>query len=229
MDGWGKLYKIQFTDDKVLYSGRMVEVPLYLESVERGELVPQVEYLIHECCVSFCSIQNTLCKFEKEEEEWTFWEKLEILKKVPQFQSFENVNPASYKLAGGDHEDIFMAVTDNTVSARIDIDTLAVVEMLRPVDLHIGQSAHWLQEPGTTNSINWRYRMTYGGLGDIFVDVLRWRPGDGYNDAEVITSFLPDKLSVVHSFSIIENFVIFFFTPLTMQHEQSGSGQVFST
>ena len=47
MDGWGKLYKIQFTDDKVLYSGRMVEVPLYLASVERGELVPQVEYLIH--------------------------------------------------------------------------------------------------------------------------------------------------------------------------------------
>ena len=40
--------------------------------------------------------------------------------------------------------------------------------------------------------------MTYGGLGDIYVDVLRWRPGDGYKDAEIITSFFPDKLSVVH-------------------------------
>ena len=40
MDGWGKLYKIQFSDGEVLYSGRMVEVPNYLESVEKGELVP---------------------------------------------------------------------------------------------------------------------------------------------------------------------------------------------
>ena len=45
MDGWGKLYKIQFSDGEVLYSGRMVEVPNYLESVEKGELVPQVECL----------------------------------------------------------------------------------------------------------------------------------------------------------------------------------------
>ena len=44
MDGWGKLYKIQFTDEEVLYSGRMVEVPNYLESVEKGELVPQVKH-----------------------------------------------------------------------------------------------------------------------------------------------------------------------------------------
>ena len=42
MDGWGKLYKIQFKDEEVLYSGRMVEVPNYVESVEKGELVPQV-------------------------------------------------------------------------------------------------------------------------------------------------------------------------------------------
>ena len=158
-----------------------------------------------------------MCKFDNEEDEWTFWEKLEILTKVPQFKSFENVNPASWKLEGGSNGDIFMAVTDNSVSARIDIDTLAVTEMLRPVDLYIGQSAHWLLEPGTRNSINWRYRMSYGGLGDIYVDVLRWRPGDGYNDAEVIATFLPDKLSVVHSFSITENFAIFFFTPLVME------------
>ena len=45
MDGWGKLYKIQFTDEDVLYSGRMVEVPLYMESVEKGELAPQVDFL----------------------------------------------------------------------------------------------------------------------------------------------------------------------------------------
>ena len=42
MDGWGKLYKIQFKNEEVLYSGRMVEVPNYLESLEQGELVPQV-------------------------------------------------------------------------------------------------------------------------------------------------------------------------------------------
>ena len=163
------------------------------------------------------SLQNTLCKFDDEEEEWTFWEKLEILTKVPQFRSFENVNPASWKLDGGDHEDIFMAVTDNSVSARIDIDSLEVIEMLRPHNPEIGQSAHWMTEPGTKNSINWRYRMTYGGLGDVYVDVLRWKPGDGYNDAEIIASFLPDKISVVHSFSITDNFVVFYFTPLVME------------
>ena len=43
MDGWGKLYKIQFSNGEVLYSGRMVEVPNYLESVEKGELVPQAD------------------------------------------------------------------------------------------------------------------------------------------------------------------------------------------
>ena len=50
MDGWGKLYKIQFTDEEVLYSGRMVEVPNYLESVEKGELVPQVNIFIDNPC-----------------------------------------------------------------------------------------------------------------------------------------------------------------------------------
>ena len=59
--------------------------------------------------------------------------------------------------------------------------------------------------------------MNYGGIGPLYVDVLRWRPGDGYNDAELIASFIPDKVSVMHSFSITENFVIFFFTPLVMK------------
>ena len=84
-----------------------------------------------------------MCKFDDDEDEWTFWEKLQILMKIPEFRSFENVNPASWKLDGGPNEDIFMAVTDNTVSARIDIDTLAVVEMLKPTEIqrashHIG-------------------------------------------------------------------------------------------
>ena len=55
--------------------------------------------------------------------------------KVPEFRSFENVNPASWKLDGGPNEDIFLAVTDNTVSARIDIDTLAVLEMLKTIEI----------------------------------------------------------------------------------------------
>ena len=91
---------------------------------------------------------------------------MKILAKVPSFRSFENANPANWKLDGGDEgTDIFMAVTDNSVSARIDIDTLGVIEMLKPLNIEIGQSAHWMIEPGTRNSINWRYRMTYGGLG----------------------------------------------------------------
>ena len=41
MDGWGKLYKIQFKDEEVLYSGRMVEVPNYVESVEKGNILAE--------------------------------------------------------------------------------------------------------------------------------------------------------------------------------------------
>ena len=51
---------------QVLYSGKMLESPNYVASRDNGELVPQV----------------TLNKFRDSDEEWTWWEKLQIAFKM---------------------------------------------------------------------------------------------------------------------------------------------------
>ena len=49
-----------------MYSGKMLDSPNYVASKEKGELVPMV----------------TLNKFDNEEDEWTWWEKLHIIFKM---------------------------------------------------------------------------------------------------------------------------------------------------
>ena len=51
---------------QVLYSGKMLESPNYVASRESGQLVPQI----------------TLNKFRNSEEEWNWWEKLQIAFKL---------------------------------------------------------------------------------------------------------------------------------------------------
>ena len=50
----------------MLYSGKMLESPNYVASKEKGELVPQL----------------TLNKFDNPEDEWSWWEKLQIVFKM---------------------------------------------------------------------------------------------------------------------------------------------------
>ena len=50
----------------ILFSGAMLQSPNYVASVAAGELVPMI----------------TLNKFRTEEEEWTWWDKLEIIYKI---------------------------------------------------------------------------------------------------------------------------------------------------
>ena len=52
--------------DEILYSGKMLESPNYVASVEAGELVP-------------CT---TLNKFANPDDEWTFMEKMQLSYKV---------------------------------------------------------------------------------------------------------------------------------------------------
>merc|ERR1712176_418019 len=78
LDGYAKLHSFKLSGSNVLYSGRMLESPNYLASVEAGELVPQL----------------TLNKFTSETEEWTWWEKLQILAKIATNTEFDNNNPA---------------------------------------------------------------------------------------------------------------------------------------
>jgi hypothetical protein len=65
----------------VLYSGKMLESPNYLASVARGELVPSA----------------TLNKFASPEEEWSWGEKLTILKNSLTMTAFDNNNPALWR------------------------------------------------------------------------------------------------------------------------------------
>ncbi len=50
--------------------------------------------------------------------------------------------------------------------------------------------------------------------GEPFVEVQRYRPGDTYQSPQVVATFQPHRLSNIHSFSITENYAIFFFYPV---------------
>ena len=103
LDGFAKLHSFKMSGAQVLYSGKMLEPPNYLASVEADELVPQL----------------TLNKFATEEEEWTWWEKLVIFYKMLKMDEFGNNNPALWRIGPDSIEDgIYMAVTDAKVATR---------------------------------------------------------------------------------------------------------------
>ena len=89
LDGFAKLHSFKMSGPQVLYSGKMLEPPNYLASLEAGELVPQL----------------TLNKFATEEEEWTWWEKLVIFYKMLKMDEFGNNNPALWRIGPESIED----------------------------------------------------------------------------------------------------------------------------
>ena len=84
-----------------VHSGKMLESPTYLASVAAGELVPQI----------------TLNKFSSEEEEWSWWEKLQIFYKMLRMDEFGNNNPALWRI-GPQEDGVYLAVTDAKVATR---------------------------------------------------------------------------------------------------------------
>jgi len=210
LDGFAKLHSFKFSGSKVLFSGKMLESPNYLASVAAGELQPM----------------TTLNKFGSVEEEWTFVEKLIILKKTFQMSSFDNNNPALWRIGRNNVEDgIYLAVTDTPVPTRFNISDLSTIGMEYPSlwPATISGCAHWMREVGTDNSINFQRKK--GLSGAPYVEVQRYRPEDDYQNPEVITTFVPKKLSTIHSFSITENFAVFFFYPVIIDTKKMfGSG-----
>ena len=65
LDGFAKLHSLKFDGHNVYFSGKMIASSTYIDSMEKGELVPQF----------------TLSKFQNPEDEWTYWEYLEILQR----------------------------------------------------------------------------------------------------------------------------------------------------
>jgi len=91
---------------KVLYSGKMLESPNYLASRERGEMVPMM----------------TLNKFTDPEDEWSWWEKLQIMVKMATGDEFGNNNPALWRI-GTMEDGVYLAVTDSKVPTRFNLSS----------------------------------------------------------------------------------------------------------
>ena len=77
LEGFAKLHSFKLSGPSVLFSGAMLQSPNYVASVQAGELVPQI----------------TLNKFNTDEEEWTWWEKLKIVYKMFIGDEMGNNNP----------------------------------------------------------------------------------------------------------------------------------------
>ena len=66
LDGFAKLHTLKFDGNNVYFSGKMIESTTYMDSVRKYELVPQF----------------TLSAFENPGDEWSLYEKLDILRRA---------------------------------------------------------------------------------------------------------------------------------------------------
>lgn len=198
----------------------MLESPNYVASVENGELVPML----------------TLNKFNTPEEEWTTWEKIQLVGKTIMGTEFGNNNPALWRIGLGEiitssylqaflsigpaNDGTYMAVTDSKVPTKFNISDLSTIEQMYPslYPLTLTGCAHWMREPGTDNSLN--FQVKKGLTGPPWVEVQRYRPQDTYQSPQVVATFKPTRFSYIHSFSVTDNYVIFFFYPVIIDHKK---------
>jgi len=208
LDGFAKLHSFKFSGKEVFYSGKMVESTTYMDSKKKEELVPQI----------------TLGAFQNPDDDWGMFEMMEIFDRSnEQFNgnmehnSFDNFNPATWRMGSVD-DPIYLAVTDFPFVLQYDINTLDTVRLMKP---KFGQQtssgvAHWQREVGTENSI---YPM--GKVGGFFhpnsIEFQRFTPDmTNFSSPEVIAQFDLKKVSMVHSFSITENYAIYLAPPVVM-------------
>ena len=87
----------------ILFSGAMLQSPNYVASVEAGELVPQI----------------TLNKFRTEEEEWTWWDRLQIMYKMMRSEEHGN-NPVEEEFCDEKEKptELFAACNEERCPAR---------------------------------------------------------------------------------------------------------------
>jgi len=117
---------------------------------------------------------------------------------------------------GSKESPIYLAVTDYPFVLQFDINTLEKLGMMKPKFGQHSSSgvAHWMREVGTDNSI---YPM--GKIGGLLkpntIEFQRFTPDNrNFSDPEAIGSFALKKLSMVHSFSITENYAIYLSPPI---------------
>ena len=181
----------------ILYSGAMLQSPNYVASVKAGELVPQI----------------TLNFFRTEEEEWTWWDKLQIMYKMFTGDEHGNNNPALWRI-GPQENGIYLAVTDAKVATRFNISDLSTIGQEYPASypFTLNGCAHWMREVDTDNSIYFNFKK--GLTGAPWMEVLRYRPESSFQSPDVVAKLKPPKFSYIHSFSITENYAVFLFYPV---------------
>jgi len=209
LDGFAKLHSFKFIGDQVLFSGKMLEPPNYLASVAAGELVPQ----------------RTLNKFANPEDEWKLWEKLQIAWKQITGTAFDTNDPAVWRIGDKSVENgIYMAVTDAPVPVQFNISDLSTIGLPRPSAYPFALSgcAHYMRELNTDNTLSFMRKKKF--TGKPYVEVQRYHPHQTFENPEIITTFIPQKFSYVHSFSITDEFAIFFFYPVIINSKKLFSG-----
>ena len=128
------------------------------------------------------------------------------------------MNPSVWCLKSN-QDPIFIATTDYPFVQRFDINTLETLELMRPT---YGMEAlsgitHWHREVDTNNSIYLMGRMG-GLLSSNVVEIQRYSAENPdhakFSNPEVIASIDMKKNSIVHSFSVTENYAILFYYPV---------------
>merc|ERR1712212_293576 len=78
-----------------------------------------------------------------------------------------------------------------------------------PTRKSMASSAHPLIEPGTDHTIN--FGVTYDWKMTASFEVYRYTT---FKDAQLVASFIPRRMAYLHSFSVTENYAVFFFYPM---------------
>ena len=123
---------------------------------------------------------------------------------------------------GSKDDPIYLATTDYPIPQRFNIDTLDSMEFLLPDDPQgtVTGCTHWQTELGTENHLIFQLK-NKGIFSHNFVEVQRFTPDNrDYSKPEVIATFEPKKESLVHSFSVTENYAIFFYYPMVLESTQ---------
>ena len=167
LDGFAKLHTFKLDGPNVYFSGKMLGSSTYLDSVAKGELVPQI-------------ILNPMVN---PDDEWSLWEMEEIMERMfngwygdGKHTAYDNNNPAVWRIGSKDNP-VFIACTDYPAPQVFDIDTLESGDLLRPANPQSTMTgiAHWMREPGTDNSITAQYK-DGGVFGSDYVEVQRFTP-----------------------------------------------------
>ena len=90
------------------------------------------------------------------------------------------MNPVLWRF-GSEENPIYLALTDSAFAQKFDINTLETLELLRPNNAMFvfGGCAHWMREPGTDNSITFRYRGTPLNIfARDYVEIIRFTPNN---------------------------------------------------